>query len=311
MLTQLENSNKPLADAVKSGSVTDVRTQMMMQSMEVSAKKFEEQKELKELMANPLDPEAQRKMAEMIRQTNVKENMELAMEEMPESFGRVIMLYVDAVVNGTAVKAFVDSGAQSTIMSVQCAERCGILRLVDRRFAGTAVGVGSCPIVGRVHMAPLRMGNAFFNCTFTVVDNPNMDFLFGLDMLKRHQCCIDLKRNVLVLQSDGKSEDVPFLQEHDLPDQAFGQEGRGGQSPRQASSSSTNNNSASNSAAPQPTPQTSVATPSQQPALPIVKEEDVQKLGELGFPRVQAENALQRTGGNVALAASLLSQEMN
>ncbi len=98
------------------------------------------------------------------------------------------------------VKAFVDSGAQSTIMSVQCAERCGILRLVDRRFAGTAVGVGSCPIVGRVHMAPLRVGPAYLNCTFTVVDNPNMDFLFGLDMLKRHQCCIDLKRGVLILQ---------------------------------------------------------------------------------------------------------------
>lgn len=47
-----------------------------------------------------------------------------------------------------------------------------------------------------------------------------MDFLFGLDMLKRHQCCIDLKRHLLVLGSAGK--EVPFLAEKDLPARARG-----------------------------------------------------------------------------------------
>ncbi|XP_050115350.1 protein DNA-DAMAGE INDUCIBLE 1-like [Malus sylvestris] len=132
------------------------------------------------------------------------------------------MLYVDMEVNGVPLKAFVDSGAQSTIISKSCAERCGLLRLFDQRYKGIAHGVGQSEILGRIHVAPIKIGSIFYPCSLMVLDAPNMEFLFGLDMLRKHQCIIDLNKNVL--RVGGGEVSVPFLQEKGIPSRFLDEE---------------------------------------------------------------------------------------
>ncbi|CAJ1050595.1 protein DDI1 homolog 2 isoform X1 [Xyrichtys novacula] len=223
-LSLLKERNPPLAEALLSGDLERF-TKVLLEQQQDRAKR--EQERIRLLTADPFDLEAQAKIEEDIRQHNVEENMTIAMEEAPESFGQVVMLYINCKVNGHPVKAFVDSGAQMTIMSQACAERCNIMRLVDRRWAGIAKGVGTQKIIGRVHLAQVQIEGDFLPCSFSILEDQPMDMLLGLDMLKRHQCSIDLKKSVLLIGTTGT--ETRFLSEAELPEcarLAYGAEGR-------------------------------------------------------------------------------------
>ena len=164
----------------------------------MSKKRTEQERIMKLRNADPNDVDAQKMIEEEIKKSMIEQNYQRAMEQAPEMFGHITMLYIDVKVNGVPVQAFVDSGAQSTIISKDCATACNIMHLLDTRFAGMAIGVGQSRILGRVHLAQLMLETGdTIECSFTVLENNKVDLLFGLDNLKRHLCCIDLVQSKL------------------------------------------------------------------------------------------------------------------
>ncbi|ROW14579.1 hypothetical protein VPNG_03244 [Cytospora leucostoma] len=279
----------------------------------------ERQRAIQALNADPFDVQAQARIEEIIRQERVMENLQNAMEHNPEVFGRVHLLYIDVEVNGHKVKALVDSGAQATIMSPATAEACNIMRLVDKRFAGVAKGVGTATIVGRVHSAQIRIGSLFLPCSFTVMEGKNVELLLGLDMLKRHQACIDLTTDRLKIQG----VEVPFLGEADIPkeaEEALEAEptvsgpggatigGRTGAITQREAVSGTPGPSLSAQPAAQPAAPSAPAAAPAASTQPQFSDESIGQLMQLGFSREDAVRALEATGGNVEYAAGLLFQ---
>lgn len=75
-----------------------------------------------EVPFDPMSIEGQKAIEERIRQENVNENMHAALEHNPESFGRVVMLFVDCKINTIdGIKAFVDRYVSS--FSTSCTNR--------------------------------------------------------------------------------------------------------------------------------------------------------------------------------------------
>lgn len=66
-----------------------------------------------------------------------------------------------------------------------------------------------------MHAAQVEIESEFFVTSFSVLEDQTMDMLLGLDMLKRHQCTIDLQRNVLRIGTTGT--ETNFLPENELP----------------------------------------------------------------------------------------------
>ena len=137
----------------------------------------------------------------------------------------------------------------------------------------------------------------------------DVDLLFGLDMLKAHQACIDLEKHVLRIQG----REVSFLPEHELPEQAriqdpssevpaastsSAQESRGGEGfsgsgQRLGSSNVATSSQSHGSSRPAPNnrhPETAVRT--------------IMDIGNVS--REVAISTLDAAGGNVDVAASLL-----
>ena len=116
----------------------------------------------------------------------------------------------------TPVAAFVDTGAQVSVLSYQAVQKSGLIPLLDRRYAGHALGVGHCRVLGRIPAGAVVLqihGHRIAAPSLTILESTNegVDLLLGLDFLRDYQATLSLREEEMVITVQNQDIQVPFI----------------------------------------------------------------------------------------------------
>jgi DNA damage-inducible protein 1 len=213
-LDQLCHKNPSLAELIVNNDVQEIANILRKKDQEKLQKQRKIDAEIARLQSNPFDPESQKRIEEMIKEKRLNELQNQTYEHHPELFVSTEMLYINASVNNTAVQVFVDTGAQTTVISREFAERANLMKNVDARFKGLIKGVGEQTSLGRIWNFSLKINGKMFAVSAVVLEKFSHEILLGLDAMKRHKVIINLGEMQMGFPSH--SITVPFLKDHEI-----------------------------------------------------------------------------------------------
>jgi DNA damage-inducible protein 1 len=152
----------------------------------------------------------QAQILERIRRQNIEENERYAYENAPESFVPFSLLFVSCSVNNVPIKAMLDTGAQISILPFSMATRLGVAHLIDERWNGLTMGVGTQRPRGRIHALQVNVGGLVIANPFSVLEGPLDTCILGVDWLMKNRAVINLASRTLRI---GRVE-VPLEEQH-------------------------------------------------------------------------------------------------
>lgn len=126
-----------------------------------------------------------------------------------------IMLFIKIKINNINIRAFVDTGAQFSLMSLLCAKKCKLDKKIDKSHPGIAKGIGYQLILGDISNVKFQIENEILISNIFVSEEQPMEFIIGLDIIRKYQCQIDLKNNVFRLSINNIQ--TRFLRKDELP----------------------------------------------------------------------------------------------
>ena len=146
------------------------------------------------------------------KQQIINNNVDRAYSEIPESLIPIkSMMHLNVKINNKPFKFLVDTGASTTMMSLQMAKDLDIENLIDYYPRGKAIGVNSSvDVEGRIHCLDIQLDNGkSIAWGVTILKDTEMALL-GLDIMKAYRSNIDLKNNTVSFGDYKVSVDIKY-----------------------------------------------------------------------------------------------------
>lgn len=118
------------------------------------------------------------------------------------------MCLIPCEIGSITVEMLVDTGAQSSVLSMPIVRQLGLTNRLDRRYQGVAAGVGRARIVGNIRnvVCTFGIGHVEFLMDFIVLDVNDPLVIMGLDQMRKYNCLIDIGREKLIFGGAGGVE---------------------------------------------------------------------------------------------------------
>lgn len=205
----IDEETKLIDELLHNGNDPDL-LQELLQNKIIKENKLKELKNMQNLALSKIKKQTKEDFKQI--ETDYIE----ADKNIPQFFISVNMLYVPCQINGTYIEAFVDTGAQITIMSLDTAKKCSLEHRINTKMARKIVGVGTQISLGELYNVEILLGKYIITCNFTVMEKSH-DIMFGLNTMKCHRILLDLGKGCMKIPTFNNSYfDVNFLKPSEM-----------------------------------------------------------------------------------------------
>jgi len=110
------------------------------------------------------------------------------------------MAIVPCTIGNISIEMLVDTGAQTSVLSMPIVRQLGLINRLDRRYMGVAAGVGQARISGKISnvICAFGVGHVEFPMDFIVLDIKDSLVILGLDQMRKYKCLVDIEREKLI-----------------------------------------------------------------------------------------------------------------
>ncbi|KAL7545035.1 hypothetical protein ACHAWF_008401 [Thalassiosira exigua] len=144
------------------------------------------------------------------RPSSIPEILPPVQRNNPFSGGRVSthMCLIPCTIGSITVEMLVDTGAQSSVLSMPLVRQLNLSNRLDRRYQGVAAGVGRARITGSIRnvVCAFGVGHVEFLMDFIALDVSDPLVILGLDQLRKYKCLVDMEKSVLIFGGAGGVE---------------------------------------------------------------------------------------------------------